>query len=56
MASRNVFDKLEVEIVNSMLLNKISNNLFLESFSVHLHFSKCTLNSFLGTVNSQDTN
>lgn len=38
--------ELEVEIVNSMLLNEISNHLFLEGFSVHLYFSKCTSCSF----------
>lgn len=49
-----LFSELEVEIVNSMLLSEISYNLFLESFSVHLYFSKCTVYSFVGTVNIQD--
>lgn len=47
---------MELERVNSMLLIEISNTLFLESFSVHLYFSKCTLYSLLGTVNIQDGN
>lgn len=56
MASKNISGELEVEIVNSTLLNEMSNSLFLESFSVHLYFSKCTLYSCLGTVNIRDTN
>lgn len=53
MAIKNLFGELAVEIVNSMLLSDISYNLFLESFSVHLYFSKCTF-YFVGTVNIQD--
>lgn len=54
MAIKNLFGELEVEIVNSMFLSEISYNLFLDSFSVHLYFSKCTVYSFVGTVNIQD--
>lgn len=55
MFSGKLFGELEVEIVNSMLLSEISYDLFVESFSVHLCFNKCTFYSFVGTVNIQDT-
>lgn len=53
-AIKNLFGELEIEIVNSMPLSGISYNLFLESFSVHLYFCKCTFYYFVGTVNIQD--